>query len=81
MTEADRTQYNFWTVVHGVADALTGFTESTDVRFWPEDLLTTAAACFILADTAWGKWRLGKFEECLLIAHAAQQAMDRFREI
>ena len=49
-----------------------------DVQFWPEDLLTTAAACFIMADTAWREWRLGKFANCLAIAHAAQQAMARF---
>ena len=45
------------------------------------DLTITIAACFMMADAALREWRLGKFAECLVIAHAAQQSMARLRKM
>ncbi len=81
MTEADRVQYNFWSVVRGITYDLAIFAEGKEVQFWPEDILTTAAACLLMADAALKQWRAGSFEECLVTAHAAQQAEARLTEM
>ena len=78
MTQAERAQFNFYMVAHNVADDLARLTDRNGVEFWPEDILTAAAACLLMADEAWRQWRSGRIEECLVTAHAAQQAQARF---
>ena len=81
MTQAERAQFNFYMVAHNVADDLARLTDSSGVEFWPEDILTAAAACLLMADEALKQWRSGRIEECLVTAHAAQQAQVRFEKI
>jgi hypothetical protein len=57
------------------------FAEEKEVQYWPEDLLTTAAECFLMADTALEQWRHGQFEEGLITAHTAQQAAARLTQL
>ena len=52
-----------------------------EVEHFPEDALTTAATCFLMMDAALRQWRAGEFEECLVTAHAAQQAEARLTKI
>ena len=81
MIEADRTQYNFWSVVNHVSDDINQMANFGETQHWPPEALTTAAACFLMADAALKQWRAGKFEECLVTAHAAQQAEARLEEM
>jgi len=76
---ADRTQYNFWEVINGVVDDLDILVNSSEVGAWPEDLLSTAAACLTMADAALREWRKGNWAECLVISRAAHQSVARFR--
>ena len=52
-------------MVNGVSDAIGLLVNSTEAEYWPEDMLTMAATCFLMADTALKQWRAGNFEECL----------------
>ncbi len=81
MTEADRVQYSFWTVVAHVSEDISELAQFNEVEHFPEDALTTAATCFLMADAALKQWRAGEFAECLVTAHAAQQAEARLTEI
>ena len=81
ISEADRVQYNFWSVVRGVTNELAMFAEEKEVQLWPEDMLTTAAACLLMADAALRQWRAGKLEKCLVTAHVAQQSEARLEEM
>ena len=80
-TQAERAQFNFYMLAHRVADDLAMLTDRNGVEFWPEDMLTAAAACLLMADEAWRQWRSGRIEECLVTAHAAQQAQTRSEQI
>ncbi len=81
MTEADRVQYNFWTVVAHVSEDISELAQFNEVEHFPEDALTTAATCFLMVDAALNQWRAGKYKECLVTAHAAQQAVARLAKI
>ena len=79
--EDDRVQWNFWSVVAHVSDDINRLANFNDAEHWPPGALTTAATCFLMADAALNQWRDGKLEECLVTAHAAQQAEARLAKI
>jgi len=79
ISEADRTQFNIWSVVAHVSEDISRLSQFNE--HFPEDALTTAATCFIMADAALKQWRAGEFEVCLVTAHAAQQAEVRLEEM
>ena len=49
LSEGDRTMYNFWSVVHSVADQLHRMAENREVEHWPEDALPAATAALMMA--------------------------------
>jgi len=79
ISEADRTQFNIWSVVAHVSEGISRLAQFNE--HFPEDALTTAAACFLMADAALKQWRAGEFEECLVTAHVAQQVQARLEEM
>ena len=81
MTEADRVQYNFWSVVTHVADGISELAQFNEVEHFPENALTAAATCFLMVDAALNQGRAGKYQECLVTAHAAQQAVAGLTKI
>ncbi len=81
ISEADRTQYNIYQVIRNAAGGIDNMAETKEAQFWPPGALTTAATCFLMAEAALKQWRAGNFEECLVTAHAAQQAEARLTEI
>ena len=68
-------------VIRNAAMGIDDMAEAKEAQFWPEDMLAAAATCCLMADAALKQWRDGKFEECLVTAHAAQQAEARLAKI
>lgn len=81
ISEADGIQYNFWSVVNQVSDDINQMANFNEAEHWPPEALTTAATCFLMVDAALRRWNAGNFEECLVTAHAAQQAGARLEEM
>ena len=49
ISEADRTQYNFWSVVAHVSEDISELAQFNEAEHWPPEALTTAATCFLTA--------------------------------
>ena len=64
-------------MIRNAAEGIDNMAETKEAQFWPTGALTMAATCFLMADVALQQWRAGEFEECLVTAHAAQQAETR----
>ena len=68
-------------MIRNAAEGIDNMAETKEAQFWPEDMPAAAATCFLMADAALKQWRAGEFAECLVTAHAAQQAEARLTEM
>ncbi len=71
LSEADRTQYNFWTVAESVCDQLHRMIQHSEGKHWPDGALTVAATTLLIADVALQQWRREQFAECLVTCTVA----------
>jgi len=81
MSDGDRVQYNFNTVVHTIGNRLHELTENSEVEHWPRDILVVAASALLTANTALNQWLREDYLECLVTSEVAQKQMEEFNKL
>ena len=81
LSEGDRVQYNFHSVVYRISDDLLRMTQFHEVEHWPEDILVVAATALLTANTALKQWLREDYPECLVTCEVAKREVEAFLKL